>query len=331
MAAAPFAFDGVVRLTRLGGGYLVFTLVIGFAALNTGNNSLYIGLSFMLGGLLASGIASKGGLSRFDVEILSREEAWAGERVEGVLRVVNRSRIWDVRDLVVDCDLFEQPIHLSLATHRTTEEVRVPFRFPRRGRVAIHHVDLYTRYPFGLFLKKRRVRVQGEWIVYPAVVDEDVPRPAAGARAAETVPRKRSGSGSDLFAFRDYVRGDSLRHVHWKKSASLGRWIMKQLEEETAPAVVVAVDPVRPAHVPAERFERMISEAATVLRDSLDGEAEVTLVLPEATIRGRGDRVRAPIFEALALVESRPAGDLPLVPRGGMLFSVRSDRASRTA
>src|SRR5207244_11232442 len=62
-----FEFDGVVRLTKVGTAFVIFTIVIGFAAINTGNNALYIGLAFMLGGLLLSGIASKGGLTHLHV------------------------------------------------------------------------------------------------------------------------------------------------------------------------------------------------------------------------------------------------------------------------
>ena len=32
--------------------------------------------------------------------------------------------------------------------------------------------------------------------------------------------------GTEIHSFREFVRGDSLRQVYWKKSASLGRWIM---------------------------------------------------------------------------------------------------------
>ena len=42
--ASDFPFNGVVRLTRIGTTYVLFTIVIGFAALNTGNNALYIAL-----------------------------------------------------------------------------------------------------------------------------------------------------------------------------------------------------------------------------------------------------------------------------------------------
>src|SRR2546423_12383626 len=111
-------FDGVVRLTRVGIGFLVFTLVIGFAAINTGNNALYIGLSFMLGALLLSGIASKGGLKHLRVDFDSVEEAWAGRPAHGRLRVTNRSRIWNVRDIIVTSEELHAPLFIPVIERR---------------------------------------------------------------------------------------------------------------------------------------------------------------------------------------------------------------------
>src|SRR2546428_7136710 len=96
-----FEFDGVVRLTKVGIAFLIFTIFIGFAAINTGNNALYIALSFMLGCLLLSGIASQRGLRQLRAEFDSIQEAWVGRAAAGRLRIVNRSRIWNVRDVIV--------------------------------------------------------------------------------------------------------------------------------------------------------------------------------------------------------------------------------------
>ena len=87
---SAFEFNGVVRLTKIGVSFLVFTIVIGFAAINTGNNALYIALSFMLGCVLLSGIASKGGLKHLRIHFDSIGEAWAGRAAEGKLRIENR-------------------------------------------------------------------------------------------------------------------------------------------------------------------------------------------------------------------------------------------------
>ena len=78
MTSDDFRFDGVVRLTKVGSSFVIFTIVIGFAAINTGNNSLYIGLAFMLGTLLLSGVASQRGLRQLRVEFDSLGAAWAG-------------------------------------------------------------------------------------------------------------------------------------------------------------------------------------------------------------------------------------------------------------
>lgn len=326
-----FAFEGVVRLTKVGTGYLLFTLVVGFAALNTGNNSLYIGLSLMLGALLVSGMASKGGLQRIRVELVSTEETWAGMPVDAVLKLENCSKIWNVRDVLIVSELLDRPVHLGELGRGKSSAVAVRFVFPRRGPVSLERVDLYTRYPFGLFFKKRRAPLQGEVLVFPKLLEDWKERLGADSRSADAFPQRRIGSGTDIHGFREYVRGDSLRYIHWKKSAAIGRWVMKQLEEESARSLVIAIDPVLPPGEPEERFEQMISEATTLIHEALGNGAEVTLILPGDRISGRGVRIRRSLFGALARIEFEREGDLPLTPRGAILYSLRTEHAADIA
>ena len=171
MTSDDFRFDGVVRLTKVGSSFVIFTIVIGFAAINTGNNSLYIGLAFMLGTLLLSGVASQRGLRQLRVEFDSLGEAWAGRPAEGRLRVANRSRIWNVRDVVVTSAELAEPFFIAVIERRRAITVAGSFLFARRGIVQLNIIDLYTRYPFGFFLKTRRVRITGEVIVSPRLLD----------------------------------------------------------------------------------------------------------------------------------------------------------------
>ena len=41
---------------------------------------------------------------------------------------------------------------------------------------------------------------------------------------------------------RDYVRGDPLRHVHWRASARRGDLVVKQVEEPAAPRLDLVLD-----------------------------------------------------------------------------------------
>lgn len=302
MPQPSWTFDGVVRLTKVGTTYLLLTLVIGFAALNTGNNALYIGLTFLLGCLLLSGIASKGGLKHLRIEIVAPTELWAMKPVEARLVVKNDSRIWNVRDVVIVAPELEEPGFIPVIARRTSVELPVSLLFRRRGRVEVRTFDLYTRYPFGLFLKKRRVTVGGEAIVYPRLLDGTAERERLKPVTGDSSSANRPGAGADLHSFRDFNRGDSIRQVHWKKSASVGRWIIKQTELESARVVHVVVDPYKPRRASDEAFEEMISDATTFIHDVLMRGMEVVVTLPRQTIRTREGEGAGAVFKALALI-----------------------------
>ncbi len=324
----PWTFDGVVRLTRIGTTYIIFTIVIGFAALNTGNNALYIGLTFMLGCLLLSGIASKGGLKHLDVGLSEVTEAWAGLPAEATLTIRNRSRIWNVRDVVVTAGDLAEPVLIPLLIRRGTITIPAPFVFQRRGRVELKRLDLYTRYPFGFFLKKRRVRIGSEVIVYPRLLPEDSARQRFRLAEGELSTANLAGAGTEIHSFRDYVRGDSMRQVYWKKSASTGRWIIKQTEVDAAHTVHVVVDPYRPRGVSDDAFEEMVSAAATFVYHALRRGLDVVLAMPRTTFRARDYDGAQAMFHALALLEPSHEVVHQQIDRNTVLLTCRLEAQS---
>ena len=321
-SAFPWEFNGVVRLTKVGTTYILSTVILAIAAINTGNNALYIAVALMLGCLLLSGLASKGGLKHLTVEIREIDEAWAGRPAEGMLRVRNDSRIWNVRDVILTSAALAEPVLLPVVPRRSEIEARASFLFPRRGLAHVSGIDSYTRYPFGFVLKKRRLRAESEVVVFPRLsADEpqsELFRPVTGDEQGANRP----GAGHDIHAFREYTRGDSLRQVHWKKSASLGRWIMKQHDADIAHSVHVAVDPYKPHDVSDEAFEEMISAAATFVHDAVERGFDVTLAMPRVTVRARENEAATALFRALALVEATHEPVHQLLERDSVLFAV---------
>lgn len=324
--AAGWEFNGVVRLTKVGTTYILGTVILAISAINTGNNAIYIAVTLMLGCLLLSGIASKGGLKHLAIEILDVDEAWAGQPTEGSVRILNDSRIWNVRDVVLVSDAFAAPVLVPLVRSRGDVVVKAEFLFPRRGLAHVSTIDSYTRYPFGFVLKKRRLRVASEIVVYPRILSEDLSyerfRPVMG----EDSVAGRPGAGSEIHAFREYAPGDSLRQVHWKKSATLGRWIMKQHEADAARSLHVVVDPYKPRSVDEGEFEQMISAAATLIHQSVRRDLDVTLSLPRVTLRARENESAAPLFRALALLDAEHTPVHQLLDRNSILFSVAGGR-----
>ena len=76
------------------------------------------------------------------------------------------------------------------------------------------------------------------------------PRPEAPADAA--FPERPGGwgegapaaspAGDAVRGVRDYIRGDPLRHVHWRASARRGDLVVKQVEEPAAPRLDLVLD-----------------------------------------------------------------------------------------
>lgn len=80
-------------VTRVGILYVVLVLVIGIAALNTGNNLLYIVVAAMLAAILVSGMASAAMLGVLELDIRLPDHVFAGRTTLG--RVVLRNpRRW---------------------------------------------------------------------------------------------------------------------------------------------------------------------------------------------------------------------------------------------
>lgn len=79
-------------VTRIGIVYVLVAIVIGIAALNTGNNLLYIIVSAMLAAIFISGIASAAVLNRLDLDLRLPEHMFAGRTVGA--RIVLHNRRW---------------------------------------------------------------------------------------------------------------------------------------------------------------------------------------------------------------------------------------------
>src|SRR6059058_2076002 len=84
------AFD--YDVTAVGIIYVLAVLLIGIAALNTGNNLLYIIVAAMLAAILISGIASAAVLRDLEVELRLPEHVFAGTAFSGAILLRNRRR-----------------------------------------------------------------------------------------------------------------------------------------------------------------------------------------------------------------------------------------------
>src|SRR3984957_9952104 len=162
-----------LKFTREGKFFVGITLGVGFAAINTANNLLYLLLGMLLALIVVSGIMSE--LSLRDLTVVRRLplRAQVGRAHLVEIEVFNHkakvpSYAIEVEDLRQGQPADKRCFFLKISPR--SAQVAAYRRTPvKRGRD--HHVGfrIATRFPFGLFEKSREVLADGELVIYPAV------------------------------------------------------------------------------------------------------------------------------------------------------------------
>ncbi len=89
-------------------------------------------------------------------------------------------------------------------------------------------------------------------------------------------------------ALREYVRGDDLRHVHWRSSARAGQLLVRQYHQTRRNHATVIVDDARDSYKTEDDFELAVSIAASlVARCALD-DTDLTFVCGTEFLAGHG-------------------------------------------
>ena len=99
-----------------------------------------------------------------------------------------------------------------------------------RGWHALPVLVVETHFPFGLFRAWTHWRPAQQVLAYPAPEQPAPPLPPASSAPGSALARP--GQGSELDGVRAWRRGDSRRHVVWKKAARSGQLVSRETTSE---------------------------------------------------------------------------------------------------
>ncbi|MGB0647940.1 MAG: DUF58 domain-containing protein [Bradymonadia bacterium] len=221
-----------LRVEREGRLLIVITLAIGFAALNTGSNLLYLVLGLLLSLIVASGMLSQLNLRRLVISSHFHDDVHA--QVPCLARI-------EVRNPKQWMPTFNLIVRLSSSNRTTTTQCffehieaahdmsgYTSFTFPRRGKLSLSDLEgrISTQFPFGLFTKHKRFTPTGELLIYPS------PHSTLDAVQIETLPNNATKQpqhlDDELDALKPFADGDDLKRIHWKKSTATEQLIVRE-------------------------------------------------------------------------------------------------------
>lgn len=205
---------------------LVFTLVLFtmlLVAVNY-NNGLAYGFVFLVAGMAAvSMIFTHRNLAGLEVAVSDAPPVFAGEDARFPVRIANpepflRQSLW------LMCGEYRGKAHVPAGT---TAGMTLPVQTQSRGYFHPPKFRLASAYPFGLlYTWSAAIRGDGaRALVYPKPAG-NAPLPSSDSYRFESGAQRHEGD--DFVGLRDYLPGDSPRHVHWKAVATSQSLVTKQ-------------------------------------------------------------------------------------------------------
>ncbi len=276
------AYQVDYRITREGMIYFLGVFAVALAALNTGNNLLFLVLGCLLAGILLSGIVSRITLTGIELKLTLPEHMFAGQAAAALIELTNLKQTMPSFSLRVISNatkdkhaseersgaaLLQQPVYFPYLARKQTVRQSVEINFPRRGVYRQKVLALNTRFPFGFLEKTRKMPVEAEITVYPRVAPAEHFYEILPLISGELESHTR-GRGHDLYAIRDLEATDNARFVDWKASARSGTLKVREFAREDERRVLFVIDsqgvPDSAAIEANRKFEKAIELCASL-------------------------------------------------------------------
>lgn len=309
------------RLTLEGALFIGITFFIGFAAMNTGTNLLYLILSIMLSLLITSGVLSTVTLRSIEVDRIVPKHIAAGEQFPIRLLIRNRKRLFASYSLRVSDHLDTNECIGSIFLMKVDKQDQAKTfyfcAFPRRGVYTLKSLQVSSRFPFGFFERSVTFMRPREIVIYPQILNITQFLEASHVDFGEH-DRGRKGPGTSLYGLREYQSGDSARFIHWKVSAKTAKLMIREFEREEKHKVSLFLSNSSAHHKDPhiqEQFEKAIVMVASVAHHLIYNEYQVQLFTASGKIPfATGINHLYRILRALAMIQLLPPQARQLAP-----------------
>ena len=301
-----------LRATRPGWCFVAIIFGVGFAALNTGNNLLYLVFALMLAFLVLSGILSETSLRGISVERIAPREFFAGGPNPIVLRIRNRQARVAAFALSIEDRLATGTGHSAAGRcfilrigPRAVVDRSYTWVPERRGEQAFSSVRVSTRFPFGLFVKSLEIDAAEFVLVYPELQVYSHASPDQRSRRELHDRPGPSRGGDALTGLRVFVRGDAAARVHWRRSVRSGRLVVGERDGETAAEIEVLLQ-ITPKMTRAQVESRISKATSEVVHHLAEGHRVGLRTGAAHYVPGSGAAHRRELLRLLALTSPEP-------------------------
>ena len=287
-----------MKISKSGALYVIVTLLIGFAAVNTGNNLLFLVVSGLLAFMSVTGLAGMYNIKKLIPDIQPPDEIYAGIPAPFRLSVKNSKLL--LPSFLVSLEYHTgQTLVFPVVPNNTTRTDTILLTFNRRGTVPVGRITISSPYPVGFFRRYWSFDSADTVTVFPSPIatllsgsgDES---PATGAGL-----RRERGLSGELERIYPYSGSEPLRMIHWKHSARSLDFLVKGFGRTVAAPLVINLDLIS-----GQGLEERLSRAAWLVQRWVR-ERPVGMILGGRVIAtGIGKQHGLHLLNELALYDS---------------------------
>jgi uncharacterized protein (DUF58 family) len=318
-----------MRLSREGKRFFLATVLIAVAALNTGNNLIYLIFSMMLSILVLSILILRINMNGLELRVHQSQPVFANNPANMNITVSNKKRLIPCYSIkVLMPEGIKGGTYFPKIPGLSDRLKTVPVVYEKRGIYRYGDFFIGSSFPFIFFSARILCWVKGEVIVYPEIkeIDGIIPE-ITGVRYEPFLPR--IGKGDEFSMIREFRYGDDWRRIHWKASAKTAKFMVMEYTAEEPRKLSIIFDNLRPHDT--ESFEKAVSLAASISDRFLNEGFFVRLLTCRKVMPfGSGKEHLFKILDVLAVIEGQDSWECPVSDEteGHTILILNSDDSS---
>ena len=190
-----------------------------------------------------SGFFGRRNLMNLRVGISAPDEIYAGTAIPVKFVLTNRKRF--MPSFLIKVKLGDTETLLPVVAKEGKAAGLATMAFPRRGRHRIDDVYISSVFPFNFFIRFRRIDLDLDVIVFPAVKKCSIGgligrvERSKGDRTLD-----KTGFEAEMLSIRNYQYGDPQKYIHWKASARTGELKTKEFSSLAHRPLLLELDKI---------------------------------------------------------------------------------------
>ncbi len=211
----------MIKITKAGWIYIALTIFLGVAAINTGNNLLYLIVSAMLSFMGVSGYFGRKNMVNIDISVHYPAEVFQNVPFNIKLKVENSKKY--LPSFLLKVNVAGEEEIVPYVKPGGSYEISIPTVAKERGYFYIDKAVVSSPFPFNFFIRYRQFQEKEKFLVYPKPEKCKVkPLSSNNRQKREREVGSCKNYEGEFFSVKDYSPGDPIKYIHWKSTAKTG-------------------------------------------------------------------------------------------------------------